>query len=170
MARLRVLGYRLAGGANIHPKCLIEAGVRIDRPWLLSLGARSVVQQGAWLSVTHDGACLVIGEHGFVGRHVVIEVSLAVTIGRGALIAPNVYITDHNHGLNVGVAMFEQPCKATPVVIGDDVWIGANCVILPGVTIGSGAVVAAGAVVNRDVPANAIVAGVPARVVKMRCG
>ena len=53
-----------------------------------------------------------------------------------------------------------------PIVIGDKVWIGANATVLPGVTIGKGAIVAAGAVVTRDVPPNTIVAGVPARVVR----
>ena len=52
------------------------------------------------------------------------------------------------------------------MTIGDDVWIGGNCTILPGVTIGSNVIVAAGAVVTKDVPDNCVVAGVPARVVK----
>jgi maltose O-acetyltransferase len=55
---------------------------------------------------------------------------------------------------------------AKPVTIGDDVWIGGNAVILPGVTIGNNCVVAAGAVVTKDVPANSLVAGVPARIIK----
>jgi acetyltransferase-like isoleucine patch superfamily enzyme len=57
-------------------------------------------------------------------------------------------------------------CHAERVVIGDDVWVGGNATILPGVTIGDGAVVAAGAVVTRDVPAHSVVAGVPAKVVR----
>jgi acetyltransferase-like isoleucine patch superfamily enzyme len=60
----------------------------------------------------------------------------------------------------------QQGVATSPVVIGNDVWIGANAVILPGVTIGSHAVVAAGAVVTKDVPGNCIVAGVPAKIIK----
>ena len=60
----------------------------------------------------------------------------------------------------------EQGISTKPVVIGDDVWIGANAVILPGVTIGRHCVVAAGAVVTKDVPDNTVVAGVPAKVIK----
>lgn len=56
--------------------------------------------------------------------------------------------------------------QASPVTIGDDVWLGANVVILPGVTIGSNVVVAAGAVVTKDVPSNCVVGGVPARILK----
>ena len=58
--------------------------------------------------------------------------------------------------------------KIKPVIIGDDVWIGGRVIILPGVTIGNGAIVGAGAVVTRDVPEYAIVGGVPAKVIKMR--
>ena len=60
----------------------------------------------------------------------------------------------------------EQGVGTKPVVIGDDVWIGANAVILPGVTIGRHCVVAAGAVVTKDVPDNSVVAGVPAKILK----
>ena len=167
--RARVHRLRLLLGArHIHPKCLVGKGSRIDRPWQVRLGARCVLQQDVWLSVGSASAVLEVGEFGFLGRGVEIEVSERVTIGRGALIAPDVYITDHNHQTSPGGPMFQRPCIAVPVSIGDDVWIGAKCVILPGVNIGSGAVVAAGAVVNRDVPAGAIVGGIPARILKMR--
>jgi acetyltransferase-like isoleucine patch superfamily enzyme len=167
-ARLRTHGYRTIGGASIHPKCLIEADVRIDRPWLVSLGPRCVLQRSVWLSVVSSSARLQIGAHGFVGRGTQIEVSHEVSIGDGALIAPGVYITDHNHAMDPGSPMWQQSCRAAPVRIGRDVWIGTRAVILPGVSIGDGAVVAAGAVVNRDVRPRAIVAGVPAGEIKQR--
>jgi acetyltransferase-like isoleucine patch superfamily enzyme len=129
---------------------------------------RCVLQQDVWLILSSASAVFEMGEHGFIGRGTEIEVNERVTIGRGALIAPGVYITDHNHQTGTGAPMFERPCVAAPVCIGNDVWIGAKCVILPGVSIGDGAVIAAGAVVNRDVPAGAIVGGIPARVLKMR--
>jgi maltose O-acetyltransferase len=70
--------------------------------------------------------------------------------------------------MEAGIPMRLQPLKSAPVRIGNDVWIGARCIILPGVTIGDGAVLAAGAVVTRAVPANAIMGGVPAKVLKYR--
>lgn len=167
-ARIRVHAYRLAGGRGIHPKCLFERGARIDRPWQVTMGERCVLQRDVWLSVGSANGVLEIGDHTFFGRGVEIVVSQRVSIGRGVLIAPDVYITDHNHQTTLGTAMFERPCIAAPVQIGADVWIGAKCVILPGVTIGDGAVIAAGAVVSRSIPKGAIAAGVPARVIKFR--
>lgn len=166
--RLRVHRYRLFGGRGIDRKCLFDHGVRIERPWLAKLGPRCVLQPQVWLNIGSDDASLEIGDHTFIGRGAEIEVSRSVRIGRGGLIAPGVFITDHNHSISLSRPMFEQACIAAPVAIGDDVWIGANAVILSGVEIGDGAIVAAGAVVNRSVPARAIVAGVPARVIKQR--
>jgi maltose O-acetyltransferase len=118
--------------------------------------------------VVASNGFLSVGEHTFIGRGVQVEVSLEVNIGAHVLIAPGVFVTDHNHGLRRGVCMDEQPCSAEAVRIGDDVWIGANAVILPGVTIGRGAVIGAGAVVTRDVQAATVVGGVPARLIHKR--
>jgi acetyltransferase-like isoleucine patch superfamily enzyme len=166
--RLRVHGYRLTGARGIHGKCLIDKRVRIERPWLARLGPRCVLQPDVWLNIGADTAQLEIGAFTFLGRGVEIEVSSRVLIGQGGLIAPGVFITDHNHSTAIGMPMFKQPCIPAPVLIGNDVWIGANAVILPGVKIGDGAVIAAGAVVNSDVPACAIVGGVPARIIRYR--
>jgi acetyltransferase-like isoleucine patch superfamily enzyme len=166
--RCRVHAVRAFGGRDIHLKCLFGRGVRIERPWLAEIGERCVLQPDVWLNIVSDRARLQIGHHTFLGRGVAIEVSMRVEIGCGGLIAPGVYITDHHHGVARGQPMFEQPCVAAPVRIGDDVWIGVGAVILPGVEIGDGAIVAAGAVVNKSVPACAIVGGVPARILKYR--
>lgn len=168
LCRLRVHYYRFCGGTRIHPKCMFDRGVRVERPWNVVMGKRCMLQPDVWLNVGGDKACLQLGEFTFIGRGTEIEVSERVTIGHGCLIAPGVFISDHNHGMHLDRPMFEQPCTASPVTIGDDVWIGANCVILPGVVIGNGAVVAAGSVVNRDVLERAVVAGVPARQLKIR--
>ena len=91
----------------------------------------------------------------------------AVTIGNDCLIGEYVSIRDADHGTEPGTPMRSQAHASAPIVIGDDVWIARGAVILKGVTIGSGAVVAANSVVNRDVEPNSIVGGVPARLLRM---
>src|SRR5690606_1062643 len=91
-----------------------------------------------------------------------------ISIGNNVLLAPGVFITDHNHGMKANMRISEQPCTSSPVVIGDDCWIGTGAVILPGISIGAGAVVGANAVVTADVEPTSIVAGNPARVIRQR--
>lgn len=115
-----------------------------------------------------------IGERVQLNDYVHIAAVESITIGNDVLIASKVFISDHNHGLYAGPEEQSQPLMApasrelvsAPVVIGDRVWLGEHVCVLPGVHIGSGTVVAAGAVVTQDLPENVIVAGVPARVIK----
>lgn len=108
-----------------------------------------------------NGKHIRIGKHAFINYNVSIMDRGNVTIGDHILLAPNVVITTSNHPLDVQMRR-NSLGFASPVTIGNDVWIGANAVILPGVTIGNNVVVAAGAVVTRDIPDNTLVAGVPA--------
>lgn len=113
-----------------------------------------------------NGAKLTIGENVFMNTNVSITAMESVTIGNNVKIANNVVIIDHDHDYmnqNIGY-------NSAPVTIGDYVWIGANATILKGVRIGNNAVVAAGAVVTKDVPDNAVVGGVPAKVIKQGRG
>ncbi|MBN1875881.1 MAG: acyltransferase [Anaerolineae bacterium] len=93
-----------------------------------------------------------------------------VIIGDGCLLSQFVSIIDANHGTGRDVLMRDQPhdLRNAGVHIGNDVWIGTHAVILPGVQIGDGAVIAAGAIVTRDVPQYAVVAGVPAEIKRYR--
>ena len=85
------------------------------------------------------------------------------------LIGPHAYICDFDHDVNLASqGRIDAYGAVATVIIGHDVWIGANAVVLKGVTIGDGAIVGAGAVVTRDVPSLAIVGGNPAKVIKMR--
>ncbi len=107
-----------------------------------------------------------IGDGTFINTEVRFGVPEApVTIGRNCEIGPRVMFETLNHGLAF------EPGKRRgsfhqPIVVEDEVWIGAGAILLPGVTVGRGAVVAAGAVVTRDVPPFTVAAGVPARVIK----
>lgn len=86
-----------------------------------------------------------------------------IFIDDGALIGHNVVLATLNHDLSPETRSSMIP---KPIHIGKNVWIGANSVVLPGVTVGDGAVIAAGAVVTRDVPENTVVGGVPAKFIK----
>ena len=98
---------------------------------------------------------------GFISNHVTIDCHRAVTIGDDVAISKGVTIRDSdNHSINGNTEV------SAPIHIGNHVWIGVNAVILKGVSIGDGAVLAAGAVVTRDVPPKALVGGVPAKVIK----
>ena len=114
------------------------------------------------------GSHVRIGNRSMIGADSIVGSAADVTIGDDVMMGPQVLIYTSNHGIELGSPMRLQPSVNRPVTIGNDVWIGARCILLPGVTINDGAVVAAGAVVSKDVPQNAIVGGVPARVLKIR--
>lgn len=86
----------------------------------------------------------------------------------GVEFGPFSYITDVNHGTAAGSLIRLQPYESRPVHIGSDVWFGVGVTVLPGVTVGDGAVLGARAVVTKDVPAGAIAVGSPARIIRYR--
>jgi acetyltransferase-like isoleucine patch superfamily enzyme len=93
----------------------------------------------------------------------------AILIGDDVGVSPNCAFYSYDHGLAPGLPISEQLLQTKgPIIVGDHVWLGDSVIVLSGVRIGAGAVVAAGAIVTHDVPAAAIVAGVPARVIKIR--
>jgi acetyltransferase-like isoleucine patch superfamily enzyme len=112
---------------------------------------------------TDCGKNTIVGERVFINMGCKFQDQGGITIDEGALIGHNVVLATINHDLNPDR---RQSMSHAPIHIGKNVWIGANAVVLPGVTIGQHSVVAAGAVVTQDVPAYTVVAGVPAKVVK----
>ncbi|QYK65490.1 MULTISPECIES: sugar O-acetyltransferase [Paenibacillus] len=111
------------------------------------------------------GKNIKVGKDFLTNYNVTILDVAQVTIGDYCMIGPNCTISTVNHPMTAK-GRREKLSITRPVVIGDDVWIGANCVILPGVTIGSNVIVGAGAVVTKDIPDNCVVGGVPAKVIK----
>ncbi|QBR74166.1 acyltransferase [Microbacterium sediminis] len=116
---------------------------------------------------------IVLGAGTHIGEHSVIwagNTTGRIVLGEKCLLGPHVTLTASNYGTAPGAFIMDQPKIEQDIVLGRDVWLGANTVVLAGVTIGDGAVVAAGAVVTRDVAAGTIVGGVPARVIGRREG
>lgn len=111
---------------------------------------------------------IIVGEGTWVGKNCSIAAIDKVEIGKNVLFAGHVHITDHSHGYeDISKPMNVQPLISKgPVIIEDDCWLGFNCEILSGVHIGKHCVVAARAVVTKDVPAYSVVAGNPARIIK----
>lgn len=144
---------------------VIHQSVRMDTPPYrkFSLGDHSVIE--SFCCINNAVGDVVIGHHTRVGLH--NTVIGPVTIGNHVNLAQGITVTALNHNFSdANKRIDEQSVTTTPVVIEDDIWIGANAVILPGVTIGSHSVVAAGAVVTKDVPPHSLVAGVPAKIIK----
>lgn len=109
-----------------------------------------------------NGKNIHVGRDFLANYNVTILDVAKVCIGDYCLIGPSTLITTVNHPLSPG-GRRARLSRVKPVTIGNDVWIGGNCTILPGVTIGNNVVIAAGAVVTRDVPDNCVVAGIPAK-------
>ena len=124
------------------------------------------VDESFWLFppfYTDCGKNIHIGKNVFINMGCKFQDQGGIFIEDGALIGHNVVLATLNHAASPKDRGSMIPA---PIRIGKNVWVGANAVILPGVTIGDGAIVAAGAVVNRDVPENTVVGGVPAKVIR----
>lgn len=112
---------------------------------------------------TDCGKNITIGKDVFLNMGCKFQDQGGIFIGDGSLIGHNVVLVTLNHAMDPAERATMIPA---PIHIGKRVWIGANATVLPGVTIGDGAIVAAGAVVTKDVPENTVVGGVPARVMR----
>lgn len=112
---------------------------------------------------TDFGKNTIVGENVFINAGCQFQDQGGIEIGEGSLIGHNVVLATLNHELEPAR---RQICVPSPIKIGKNVWIGSNSTILPGITIGDNAVIAAGAVVTKNVEANVIVGGVPAKFIK----
>ena len=107
-----------------------------------------------------------IGDYSYLNAH--CHLVGDIKIGSHVMVGPKTVIWGRDHGLRLGVPMKKQEHYKAPIIIGNDVWIGAQVTILKGVKIGDGAVIGAASVVTKDVPENAVVVGNPAKIVKYR--
>jgi len=163
-----------APGLHLGPGCRVIGGRHI------SIGRNLYAERNLWLEAVTSFQSqrflpnIVIGDHVFFSDGVHISSITSIAIGSHSLFGSRIYISDHNHGVYKGEAQ-SSPEEAPehrllggggPVVIGENVWIGDNSVIIGPATIGRGAIVGANSVVHGVVPSNTIVAGAPAKAIK----
>ncbi|HEX5126548.1 MAG TPA: acyltransferase [Rhodocyclaceae bacterium] len=146
------LGYR----CNIHRFAHIDAG-----HGQVTMGSRCTLNRFAFVQSARGH--VTMGENVEFNNYAMVNGAGGVFIGSNTLIGPGAKIISYQHAIARDALIRQQPLTSKPVRIGEDVWIGANAVVLAGVSIGQGAVIGAGAVVTRDVPEYEIWAGVPAQ-------
>jgi acetyltransferase-like isoleucine patch superfamily enzyme len=118
-----------------------------------------------------NGERITIGARSHIGQYCSLwagDTTARIVLGEDVLFGPQVFITASNYGVVQGTPVMRQPKIEQDVVIGDDCWLGARVIVLPGVTLGAGCVVGAGSVVTKDLPPQSIAVGAPAKVVGTR--
>lgn len=179
--RFKRASYGTMKGVTIDRAAIIypSTQIAIFKAGSITVGAGTHVRGN--LEVQRDGGCISVGKACYIGDNTRIWAARAIDIGDNVLIAHNTNIFDNdthptdfserrqdaNNIFNGGGRKDFPTLKSKPVRICDDAWIGCNACVMKGVTIGKGAIVAAGSVVTKDVPDFAVVAGNPAKTVKM---
>jgi acetyltransferase-like isoleucine patch superfamily enzyme len=154
--------------ASCGADCVFEVGCLIFHPENVHLGDNVYVGHGAILKGYHD-AEMRIGDETWIGQQCFFHSAGGLYIGARVGIGPAVRILTSKHAeAGRDVPILFSPIERAPVVIENDADLGVGAIVLPGVTIGRGAQIGAGAVVAEDVPAYAVAAGVPARVLRER--
>jgi len=152
-----------------HRTVVVEGTVELRGTRCVTLGRRLYLYPGQYWE-TRGGGRLDIGDGVVLSRGVHLVAHACVSIGAGTMIGEYASVRDANHRRtgSAGSVLRDSGHDAAPVRIGREVWIGRGAAVLAGVSIGDGAVVAANAVVTHDVPAGAVVGGVPARPLTLR--
>jgi galactoside O-acetyltransferase len=150
---------------------VVADGIRLQGPERLFFGRGVRIGSRAFFAADGGGRVEIGDRVAFnVGAHINASIGGVIRIGDDSLIGPNVTLRTSGHRFEAPTLIREQGHVIGDIVMGRDVWLGANVVVLGGVHIGDGAVVGAGAVVTTDVPTMSVVAGVPARVIRTRRG
>jgi acetyltransferase-like isoleucine patch superfamily enzyme len=169
LARYALLKLRYGRRLQTDGLCFVCPGVHLE------IGRRATLRIGRWAWIgdgskirVHEGE-VSIGAKTVMGQECTISAYQHISIGRECIVADRVMLIDFDHG----VVEVERPIRLQgiykrDVQVGHNVWIGYGACILRGVTVGENAIVGTSTVVTRDVPANAVVAGSPARVIRMR--
>jgi acetyltransferase-like isoleucine patch superfamily enzyme len=154
----------------------IASGTRIPKihvtwPHQVSLGRRCRIERGVYFhfdGIYKPGPSIIIGDQCFLGAGCEFNIQERLVVGDKCLLAAGARFVDHDHNISGTGAFPPMDGPQAPIILHNHVWIGANAVILKGVEIGEGAVVAAGAVVTKKIPPNEIWGGVPAKKIGLR--
>lgn len=158
-----------AQGMQIGARTVVPR-LAVTWPHQVRIGADCVLEADLlfkWDGIWTPGPRIRIGDRVFLGRGCEFNAQVGIEIGDDSSIASGCKFVDHDHGIS-GDTIDAGPGRSGAIVLGQHVWLGANVIVLRGVTIGDGAVVAAGAVVTKCIPAREIWAGVPARLLRSR--
>lgn len=167
--KYRILLFEMKGLQVSKRTCLGK--ISCEWPLNLSIGRDCDIQNYVDFRIgsPFDEKCTItIGDRVFIGRGCELVCSTKIAIGNDCFIASDTTINDTGHEYAKNIKINVQPITTAKITIEDGVWIGATSVILEGVTIGKGAIVGVGSVVNKSIPCNEVWAGVPARFIKKR--
>jgi len=154
------LGVELGKGTSLGKKN------KITWPHQVKLGEKCRLEHDVYFhydGIYSKGPSICIGNNVFIGNNTEFNITEKITVGDNCLIAAGCQLIDHNHGTALGLMMNAQKDSKKEIILKDDVWLGCNVVVLKGVCIEKGAIVAAGSVVTKHIPENEIWAGVPAK-------
>jgi acetyltransferase-like isoleucine patch superfamily enzyme len=155
----------LGEGVAIEHRVTLDA--KSSRGDAIHLDAGVVVRTGSVIDSGYDGYVRV-GARSELGPNTQLRGGGGLILGEDVLLASNVGIFSTNHGMEAGSPIIRQLVSEAMTTIENGCWLGANVVVLPGTTVGHGAVIGANSVVTRDIPPNAIAVGAPARVIGKR--
>ncbi len=167
-SRARNICYRLLG-VDFRDYCWLRS-IEISRNWSDITLHGCALDRGVVLlcSGAPRAGKIELGRGCYLNRYTILDAHERISVGRDVMIGPHCFITDGDHGTAPGSSVKSQRMTAQPVVIEDEAWLGAHVTVLPGVRIGRGAVIGAGSVVTRDIPAGAVAYGAPATVRRQR--
>lgn len=160
----RITLYNLLG-ASI-PYSVRMRNCTITWPHQVEMGHKVKVEENVEIKIDgkyKDGRSVFIGDSVYIGRGAEFNIIDRITIENQVMIASGAKFVDHDHGIDRLKIIGKHPGKSAPIILQENCWIGANVIVLKGVTVGQGAVVAAGSVVIHSIPAFEIWAGIPAK-------
>jgi acetyltransferase-like isoleucine patch superfamily enzyme len=158
--------HRVNYGKNTYVKKSFE--IRKTDNAEIIIGNNCLIQEYVFFLLTKPKPKLIIGDNVSIGRSTIFAIKDELKIGDNTEIGPDIYICDQNHGIKKDKLITDQLSEISPVEIGKDCWIGTKSVILKGVKVGNGSVVAACSLVNKDIPEYQVWGGNPAKFIRDR--